>query len=159
MTAQEIIKKIRAEVERLKGICTAQIEANPGQTFPFVMEMTGYDKLLSFLSDLEKECEEKPNDQWDEAEGVQTRFAFYTYKDDPSVLYLSNVFVEEASRNHGFGTRILKAAEKAAEAIGATSICLRVKQGSPANAWYRKHGYGYVTFEDGYDWLEKTIEL
>lgn len=53
-----IIEKIRAEVERLKGICTAQIKANPGQTFPFVMEMTGYDKLLAKLSDLEKE--EKP---------------------------------------------------------------------------------------------------
>ena len=91
-------------------------------------------------------------------EDIQTRFAFYTYKDDPSVLYLSNVFVEETSRNHGFGTRILKAAEKAAEAIGAITICLKVKQDSPANAWYRKNGYGYVTFEDGYDWLEKNLE-
>ena len=50
----ELIQQIKAEVERLKGICTAQIKVNPGQTFPFVMEMTGYDKLLSFLSDLEK---------------------------------------------------------------------------------------------------------
>lgn len=50
-----IIEQIKAEVERLKGICTAQIKANPGQTFPFVMEMTGYDKLLSFLSTLESE--------------------------------------------------------------------------------------------------------
>ena len=59
-----IIEKIRAEIERLKGICTAQIEANPGQTFPFVMEMTGYDKLLSVLSDLEKE--EKPSEGLEE---------------------------------------------------------------------------------------------
>ena len=103
---------------------------------------------------------EKPV-EWSEEyreEDLQTRFAFYTYKDDPSVLYLSNVFVEESSRNHGFGTRILKAAEKAAEAIGATTISLKVKQDSPANAWYRKNGYGYVTFEDGYDWLEKNLE-
>jgi len=55
-------------------------------------------------------------------EAIQTRFAFYTYKYDSSVLYLSNVFVEEASRNHGFGSRILKAAEKVAETIGATTI-------------------------------------
>lgn len=99
--------------------------------------------------------------EWSEdyrEEDIQTRFAFYTYKDDPSVLYLSNVFVEETSRNHGFGTRILKAAEKAAEMIGAITICLKVKQDSPANAWYRKHGYGYVTFEDGYDWLKKNLE-
>ena len=66
--------------------------------------------------------------------------------------------MEETSRNHGFGTRILKAAEKAAEAIGAITICLKVKQDSPANAWYRKRGYGYVAFEDGYDWLEKNLE-
>ena len=55
MTNAEIIQAIRNEIERLKGICTAQIKANPGQTFPFVMEMTGYDKLLSFLSTLGSE--------------------------------------------------------------------------------------------------------
>ena len=97
------------------------------------------------------------SEDWRE-EDIQTRFAFYTYKDDSSVLYLSNVFVEETSRNHGFGTRILKAAEKVAETIGATTISLKVKQDSPANAWYRKNGYGYVAFEDGYDWLEKNLE-
>lgn len=106
---------------------------------------------------------EKPNNhaEWSEdwrEEDIQTRFAFYTYKDDTSVLYLSNVFVEETSRNHGFGTRILRAAEKVAETIGATTISLKVKQDSPANAWYRKNGYGYMTFEDGYDWLEKNLE-
>lgn len=107
-----------------------------------------------------KVVEPKPAEWKDEyrEEDIQTRFAFYTYKDDPSTLYLSNVFVEEASRNHGFGTRILKAAEKAAEAVGATTISLKVKQDSPANAWYRKNGYGYVCFEDGYDWLEKNLE-
>ena len=46
---------LRKEIERQKGICTAQIKANPGQTFPFVMEMTGYDKLLSFLDTLSEE--------------------------------------------------------------------------------------------------------
>jgi hypothetical protein len=49
------IARLRQEIERLKGICTAQIKANPGQTFPFVMEMTGYDKLLSFLNTLSEE--------------------------------------------------------------------------------------------------------
>lgn len=103
---------------------------------------------------------EKPaewNEDWRE-EDIQTRFAFYTYKDEDGVLYLSNVFVEEASRNHGFGTKILAAAEKVAKTIGATTISLKVKQDSPANAWYRKNGYGYVAFEDGYDWLEKNLE-
>lgn len=119
------------------------------------------DERAKFIHDLKVgvELKEQPA-EWSEdwEEDIQTRFAFYTYKDDPSVLYLSNVFVEETSRNHGFGTRILKAAEKAAEAIGAITICLKVKQDSPANAWYRKRGYGYVAFEDGYDWLEKNLE-
>lgn len=101
----------------------------------------------------------EPTD-WSEEdeENIQTRFAFYTYKDDPCTLYLSNVFVEEASRNKGFGTKILTAAEKVAETFGVTYIRLKVKQGSPANAWYRKNGYSYVAFENGYDWLEKNLE-
>lgn len=37
------------------------------------------------------------NEDYDE-EGLQARFGFYTYKDEPGVLYLSNLFVEEASR-------------------------------------------------------------
>ena len=112
---------------------------------------------------LMKECDtsEQNPAEWSEdyrEEDIQTRFAFYTYKDDPSFLYLSNVFVEESSRNHGFGTRILRAAEEVAKTIGAITISLKVKQDSPANAWYRKNGYGYVAFEDGYDWLEKNLE-
>ena len=91
-------------------------------------------------------------------EDLQTRVAFYTYKDEPTVLYLSNLFVEEASRGAHFGTRILRGAERLAEVIGASTIRLKVKQDSPANTWYRKHGYGYMTFEDGYDWLEKNLE-
>ena len=121
----------------------------------------GFDDGVRSEMKKQKEQKEQKPAEWSEdyrEEDIQTRFAFYTYKDDPSVLYLSNVFVEETSRNHGFGTRILKAAEKAAEAIGAITICLKVKQDSPANAWYRKRGYGYVAFEDGYDWLEKNLE-
>lgn len=79
--------------------------------------------------------------EWSEEyseEDLRTRFAFYTYKDEDDVLYLSNVFVEETSRNKGFGTKILQAAEKVAETIGAIRICLKVKQDSLANAWYRK---------------------
>ena len=104
---------------------------------------------------------EQKSAEWDEEyreEDLRTRFAFYTYKDEDGVLYLSNVFVEETSRNAGFGTKILAAAEKVAETIGAIDIRLKVKQDSPANAWYRKHGYGYMAFEGDYDWLEKTLE-
>ena len=131
--------------------------ANIKAAFPKVNIQPEFDWLKS----LPERFNLQPKQEWSEdynEEKIQTRFAFYTYKDDPSVLYLSNVFVEETSRNHGFGTRILRAAEKVAETIGATTISLKVKQNSPANAWYRKNGYGYVTFEDGYDWLEKNLE-
>lgn len=120
-----------------------------------------YDIAYAPYSNTLKSLRPQPKQEWSEdydEENLQTRFAFYTYKDEPSTLYLSNVFVEETSRNHGFGTRILKAAEKVAETIGATTIRLKVKQDSPANTWYRKNGYGYVAFEDGYDWLEKNLE-
>lgn len=116
---------------------------------------------IKWLNRLDERFSPQPKQEWSgdyDEENLQTRFAFYTYKDDPNVLYLSNVFVEETSRNHGFGTRILKAAEKVAETIGATAIRLKVKQDSPANTWYRKNGYVYMAFEDGYDWLEKNLE-
>lgn len=93
-----------------------------------------------------------------EEDKLLTRFAFYTYKDEDGVLYLSNVFVEETSRNKGFGTKILQAAEKVAETIGAITIRLKAKQNSQANDWYCKHGYGYLTSEGEYDWLEKNLE-
>lgn len=52
MTQKELI---RQEIERLKGVSMVQIKANPGQTFPFIMEMTGYDKILAFIDSLPEE--------------------------------------------------------------------------------------------------------
>ena len=149
-----------AWLEKQKGQKPAEIDERK-----IINKHITEDSLSSEVNKRLKECgwyvtDEKPAEwskDWRE-EDIQTRFAFYTYKDDSSELYLSNVFVEETSRNHGFGTRILRAAEKVAETIGATTICLKVKQDSPANAWYRERGYGYVAFEDGYDWLEKNLE-
>lgn len=122
--------------------------------------VTEENRRIFAMCQQEKQKEQKFagwNEDW-QKENIQTRFAFYTYKDDPCTLYLSNVFVEETSRNKGFGTKILAVAEKVAETLGTTYIRLKVKQNSPANAWYRKNGYMYVAFEDGYDWLEKNLE-
>ena len=117
---------------------------------------------VGIIKETAKEClaQMKPA-EWSKdyrEEDLRTRFAFYTYKDEDDVLYLSNVFVEETSRNKGFGTKILAAAEKVAETLGVIIIRLKVKQNSSANAWYRKHGYSFMAFEDDYDWLEKTLE-
>ena len=107
----------------------------------------------------EKQKEQKPA-EWESEyaeEDLQTRFAFYTYKDEPKMLYLSNLFVEESSRNHGYGTRILEATEEVADVFGANFIRLKVKKDSPVNEWYRKHGYELNCTEDDYDWLEKDL--
>ena len=116
--------------------------------------------ILSFIDYLEKQEQVKWDDsdmRYEENE-LLSRFAFYTYKDGPNILYLSNVFVAESFRNKGNGSKILKSAEKVAETLGVTSIRLKVKKDSPANEWYRKNGYDYMTFEGDYDWLEKVLE-
>lgn len=147
-----IKNQIRAEIERRIENSIKNVKHRPCHRIEELCE------LLSFLDTLP----EQPVEWKDEyrEEDLRTRFAFYTYKneEDDGVLYLSNVFVEESSRNAGFGTKILEAAEKVAETIGAITIRLKVKQDSPANAWYRKHGYGYIAFEGDYDWLEKNLE-
>jgi two-component SAPR family response regulator len=76
MTKEELLAKIKAEIERRKGICTAQIKANPEQTFPFVMEITEYDKILSFLSTLESE---KPIEQ----DGLEEEIESYWKENGP----------------------------------------------------------------------------
>ena len=63
MTAQEIIEKIRAKIERLKGqlirgACAAQIQMETS------CKDEAYDEMLSILSDLEKE--EKPSEGLEE---------------------------------------------------------------------------------------------
>lgn len=143
---------VMEENRRIFAMCQQEKQKEKPSIFPPEFGEVRWNPISS--------VQQKPaewNEDW-QKENIQTRFAFYTYKDDPCTLYLSNVFVEETSRNKGFGTKILAAAEKIAETFGATYIRLKVKQNSPANAWYRKNGYGYVAFEDGYNWLEKNLE-
>lgn len=49
------IEKIRQEIERLKKICKDNITTSKSGCFPYVMEMTGYDKILSFIDSLPEE--------------------------------------------------------------------------------------------------------
>lgn len=151
---------LRKDIESAKSVYS-----NPKRVVHGVADAFRQDGRAAMCDDILKKLDSLPEQpvEWEDEyreEDLRTRFAFYTYKneEDDGVLYLSNVFVEEASRNAGFGTKILEAAEKVAETIGAITICLKVKQDSPANAWYRKHGYGYIAFEGEYDWLEKNLE-
>ena len=100
------IDKIRAEIERLKGICTAQIKENPGQTFPFVMVMTGYDNILYFLSTLEPE---KPISQ---NENFEKEIAdYWTTMGWPKVMTLAK-FKVIARYFYGLGLGVNDKSEK-----------------------------------------------
>lgn len=66
MTDKELI---RTEIERRKEICKINIANASGANFPYVMEMTAYDKILTFIESLpehssveriEKDCKEDP---------------------------------------------------------------------------------------------------
>ena len=58
------IEKIRQEIERRKKICKDNITTSKSGSFPYVMEMTGYDKILDFIDHLP---EEKPSEDLEEA--------------------------------------------------------------------------------------------
>lgn len=101
---------------------------------------------------LEKQGEQKPEIN----DNILLRFAFYQYDDD--TLYLSSVFVEECNRKHGYGAKILKAAEEVAKTFGISKIRLKVETNSWMEEWYKRNGYEYLTSEGKYDWLEKQGE-
>lgn len=69
------------------------------------------------------------------------RFAMYQYVDDPEIIYLSNVFVKPEYRGIGLGDGILNAADRIAKDKGTNIIFLKVKKGSSAHNWYKRHGY------------------
>ena len=93
-----------------------------------------------------------------DSEDLLSRFAFYTYKDEPEVVYVANVFVDEEYRGKGVGRRILDAVESAAVRIGAKFIRLKVECGSKACKWYFRNGYEHCGgYGDEYYWLEKDV--
>lgn len=88
------------------------------------------------------------------------RFALYKYDDDADTIYLSNVFVKKDKRGQGYGNVILNSAEKTAKKMGASIICLKVKNGSFAHQWYVRHGYTDFTNDEedpSYIWMKKEI--
>lgn len=98
-----------------------------------------------------RKIEQKPEIKDD----VLSRFAFYQYDDD--TLYLSSVFVEECNRKHGYGTKILKAAEEVAKTFGVSKIRLKVERNTWMEEWYKKNGYEYLSPDGEYDWLENRV--
>lgn len=84
------------------------------------------------------------------------RFSFYSYKDEPNVLYLSGFYVNEKYRNKGIGTKILEVADEVAKSLDCYAIRLKTKKDSDAERLYRTHGYNSLVTEDKDEiWLEK----
>lgn len=97
----------------------------------------------------------------DNAEDVDIlhRFSFYSYKDEPNVLYLSGVYVNEEYRNKGIGTKILEVADEVAKSLNCHAIRLKTKKDSDAERLYRTHAYNSLATEDKDEiWLEKHVD-
>lgn len=97
----------------------------------------------------------------DNAEDVDilNRFSFYSYKDEPNVLYLSGVYVNEEYRNKGIGTKILEVADEVAKSLNCHAIRLKTKKDSDAERLYRTHAYNSLATEDKDEiWLEKPVD-
>lgn len=102
---------------------------------------------------LEKQGEFDNNDT-----GILNRFSFYSYKDEPNILYLSELYVNKEQRNKGIGTKILKIADEIAANMKCNSIRLKTEIGSNAERLYRKNGYNSLKMEGNQIWLEKQGE-
>jgi GNAT superfamily N-acetyltransferase len=88
------------------------------------------------------------------------RFALYVYDDDPTTLYLSNVFVSENYRQRGLGNIILKMADEIAKSHGADTLMLKVLKKSFVHNWYERHGFEDFVCDDedlNYMWMRKDI--
>ena len=89
------------------------------------------------------------------------RFALYYYNDDPSILYFSNLYVDEKYRNKGIGSKILNFVFNYAKKNGYRDIILNVIKDSWMQKWYERNGFEYIEDADGeYSgnvWMIKNI--
>lgn len=87
------------------------------------------------------------------------RFALYSYSDEPEIIYLSNVFVNEDCRGRGFGNNILQKAAEEARATGGSYLRLKCLSTSWMHVWYKKHGFSDLCADkdESYFWMEKKI--
>lgn len=110
------------------------------------------EKAHKYIAWLEKQGEQDNN----EDSNILQRFSFYSYKDEPNILYLSGLYVNEECRNKGIGTKILEVADEVAKSLNCHAIRLKTKKDSNAERLYRIHGYNGLTIEASDEiWLEK----
>lgn len=87
----------------------------------------------------------------------------YIYKDDPTVAYLGDLYVDESIRNNGRGKELLNYAQTLAQKCGCNKIILKVEYGSWMLKWYEREGFEPYQYDneepDKYVWYEKRIKL
>lgn len=120
---------------------------------PFVKKGISEGALSTWIAWLEKQGEKKPF-EFDDT-NILNRFSFYSYKDEPNILYLSGLYVNKEQRNKGIGTKILEIADKVAASMECNLIRLKTEIDSNAERLYRKNGYNSLKREGNQVWLEK----
>ena len=110
-----------------------------------------YDTWISWI---EKQGNQDNNEDVD----ILQRFSFYSYKDEPNVLYFSGLYVNEEYRNKGIGTKILKIADKVSTSMECNYIRLKTESGGDAERLYKENGYNTLKKEGNQVWLEKKGE-
>lgn len=68
------------------------------------------------------------------------------YNDEPNVAYLTSLSVHESKRKCGYGTKLVKEAEKIAKEYNATRIILSADKKSWVFDWYVRLGYKFCGF-------------
>lgn len=126
------------------------------------VEWFGFDSRF-FKCASQKDClawiEKQGKQDNNEDSNILQRFSFYSYKDEPNILYLSSLYVNDECRNKGIGTKILEVADEVAKSLNCHVIRLKTKKDSDAERLYRTHGYNSLTTEDSDEiWLEKQCE-
>ena len=89
------------------------------------------------------------------------KFCLYSYSDEPSIIYLSEVEVFKKYRKKGYGNILLKHAKILAKERRYKIMYLKVIKNSWQENWYKRNGFEF--FENDkftnnvYCWLKYNI--
>lgn len=90
-----------------------------------------------------------------------SKVCIYLYKDNPNTVYLADLYVDNAVRNKGIGTLIMRICDNIAMLLKASKIILFVEK-RWVKTWYEKLGYKEIkefTFPvDNAIWMEKAMK-
>lgn len=89
-----------------------------------------------------------------------SRFALYQYDDDKSIVYLSNVYVNEEHRGNGEGNHLLMLALEEAKIFNADYIVLKCLKNNFVYHWYERNGFYFLSDDDNdekYVWMMKDL--